>query len=53
MVVHLFSDESPDHIMRFGPSLEALKTAGFPSVEVIYREGVDTVLITLKSNSTE
>lgn len=52
-VVHLFSDESPDHIMRLGPSLEALKIAGFPSVEVIFREGVDTVLIAAKCISAD
>jgi len=42
-----------DHIMRLGTSLEALKIAGFPSVEVIFREGVDTVLIAAKCISAD
>jgi SAM-dependent methyltransferase len=47
-VVHLQSDESPEHIMRFGPALAALEAAGFAPVNVHYREGVNTLLSATK-----
>ncbi len=40
-VVHLFSDELPDHIMRLGPSVEKMRTIGFDPVEVRFREGLN------------
>ncbi len=43
-VVHLYSDESPDHIMYFQPSLQELAALGFDPVTVEFREGVDTLL---------
>jgi ubiquinone/menaquinone biosynthesis C-methylase UbiE len=48
-IVHLFSDESEDHIMRLGPSLAALEAAGFGSVEVRYRDGVNTLVVATKT----
>jgi tRNA (cmo5U34)-methyltransferase len=47
-VVHLFSDDSPDHIMRLGPSVEKMRGIGFDPVEVHFREGVDTLLTAVK-----
>lgn len=43
-IAHLYSDESPDHIMYLTPALERLRAAGFAPVEVDYREGVDTLV---------
>jgi len=47
-VVHLFSDESADHIMRLGPSLTAMRRIGFDPVEVHFRDGVNTLLTAAK-----
>jgi ubiquinone/menaquinone biosynthesis C-methylase UbiE len=47
-IVHLFSDESPDHIMRLGPSLTRMKETGFKPVDVRFREGVNTLLVATK-----
>jgi tRNA (cmo5U34)-methyltransferase len=47
-VVHLYSDESPDHIMYFGPAMEQLETLGFRPVTVDWREGVDTLALAVK-----
>jgi ubiquinone/menaquinone biosynthesis C-methylase UbiE len=38
-IVHLYSDESPHHVMRLAPAVDAMKAAGFDPVEVHYREG--------------
>jgi tRNA (cmo5U34)-methyltransferase len=46
-VVHFYSDESPDHVMYFTPSMAKLKALGF-SVTVDYREGVDTLVRAVK-----
>jgi hypothetical protein len=46
-VVHLYSDESPEHIMYFSPALTLLRDIGF-APEVIYREGVDTLVAATK-----
>lgn len=43
-VVHLFSDESPDHVMRLTPALEALREAGFARVDIHFREGVNALV---------
>ena len=47
-IVHLFSDESPDHIMRLSPSIACLKDIGFNPVEVRYRDGINTLLVAEK-----
>lgn len=49
-ILHLYSDESPDHIMRLTPALETMTVAGFADVQVRYREGVNT-LVTANSLS--
>jgi tRNA (cmo5U34)-methyltransferase len=47
-VAHLFSDESPEHIMYLTPALEHLEALGFSPVQVEYRDGVDTLLTAVK-----
>jgi tRNA (cmo5U34)-methyltransferase len=47
-VVHLFSDESPEHIMYLTPALERLRAVGFVEVRVEYRDGVDTLVTAVK-----
>lgn len=47
-VIHLFSDESPDHIMYFSPTLERMRAVGFEPVRVEFREGVDTLVAAFK-----
>ncbi len=47
-VLHLFSDDSPDHIMRFGPALTKLRGIGFDPVEVHFRDGINTLLTATK-----
>lgn len=47
-VVHLFSDESPEHIMYLAPALEHLNALGFSPVRIEFRDGVDTLLTAVK-----
>jgi ubiquinone/menaquinone biosynthesis C-methylase UbiE len=47
-IVHLYSDESPEHIMYYQPSLAQLAETGF-AVTVDFREGVDTLLKAIKT----
>ena len=47
-IVHLYGDESPEHIMYFAPALERLRAAGFTPVTVDYRDGVDTLVVAMK-----
>lgn len=47
-VVHLFSDESEEHIMRFTPALEELTALGFIEVGAHYRLGVNSLVSGVK-----
>ncbi len=47
-VVHLFSDESPDHIMRLAPSLQILRELGFDPIKVEIRDGINALLTAAK-----
>jgi ubiquinone/menaquinone biosynthesis C-methylase UbiE len=47
-VVHLFSDESEEHIMRFTPALEEMAALEFTEVTTHYREGVNTLVSGVK-----
>jgi len=47
-VAHLFSDESPEHVMYLTPALERMTALGFADIHVEYREGVDTLLTAAK-----
>lgn len=48
-IVHLYSDESPDHIMLYQPALAQLARIGFSPVTVDFREGVDTLVKAVKA----
>jgi len=47
-IVHLFSDESSDHIMRLEPALACMKEIGFSPINVLYREAINTLLVAEK-----
>jgi tRNA (cmo5U34)-methyltransferase len=48
-IVHLFSDESPDHVMRLQPALDAFAAAGFSPVEPRFQNGVNRLLLAYKT----
>jgi tRNA (cmo5U34)-methyltransferase len=43
-VLHLFSDASPERLMRLSPAREHMREIGFEAIEISYREGFDTLL---------
>lgn len=43
-IVHLFSDESPDHVMPLDPSLNTMHEIGFDAVTVHFREDVNALV---------
>lgn len=43
-IVHLFSDESPDHIMRYSSSLASMASAGL-QVSTLFRDGVNSLVV--------
>jgi len=47
-IAHLFSDESPEHIMYLTPALARLIAAGFSPLRVEFRDGVDTLIAAVK-----
>jgi tRNA (cmo5U34)-methyltransferase len=47
-IVHLYSDESPEHIQYFTPSMRQLEALGFTPVTVDFRDGVDTLVKAVK-----
>lgn len=47
-VAHLFSDESPEHVMYLTPALERMQAIGFSEIRVEYRNGVDTLLTAIR-----
>ncbi|WP_026607514.1 class I SAM-dependent methyltransferase [Methylocapsa acidiphila] len=47
-IIHLFSDESSEHLMRLGPALATMQAVGFEAVEVPFREGVNALLTAVK-----
>ncbi len=50
-ILHLFSDASPERVMRLGPARELLRAIGFDRVEVLFRESFDTVLTAVRPAS--
>ncbi len=48
-VVHLFSDESQDRIMRLEPALALMAQIGFQSITQHYREGVNALVSGVKA----
>ncbi len=47
-IVHLFSDESANHIMRETPALAKLKAAGFVDVQLSHRQLVNALVTATK-----
>ncbi len=47
-IIHLFSDESADHLMRLGPALTKMREIGFDPVDAPFRDGVNTLLTAAK-----
>jgi ubiquinone/menaquinone biosynthesis C-methylase UbiE len=47
-IVHLFSDESENHVMRETPSLEQLQQQGFRSIQLQHRQQVNALVSALK-----
>jgi ubiquinone/menaquinone biosynthesis C-methylase UbiE len=43
-IVHLFSDESPHHVMRTKQSLQTMEAIGFYPVEEHYRQGINGLI---------
>jgi len=49
-IVHLFSDESEEHIMRLRPALDAMTEIGFQNISLHYRDGVNALISATKSS---
>lgn len=47
-IVHLFSDESPDRVMRLAPALENMAEIGYQAVTVHYRNEVNALVSGVK-----
>ena len=47
-IIHLFNDESENHIMRETPALEALHETGFSAINLSYRSGVNALVTAVK-----
>jgi ubiquinone/menaquinone biosynthesis C-methylase UbiE len=47
-VVHLFSDESEEHLMRLQPALEDMAGLGFTDIRLGYRDGVNALVSGVK-----
>ncbi|QJD30199.1 class I SAM-dependent methyltransferase [Methylococcus geothermalis] len=47
-IVHLFSDESPDRVMRLAPALEHMAQIGYQAVTVHYRNEVNALVSGVK-----
>mgnify|MGYP000140792407 FL=1 len=47
-IIHLFNDESENHVMRETPALEALHEVGFIAINLSYRSGVNALVTAVK-----
>ncbi len=47
-IIHLFNDESENHVMRESVSLEQLQTAGFINVNLAHRMAVNALVTAIK-----
>lgn len=47
-IVHLFNDESPNHVMRETLALEQLKAAGFMNIQLQHRQQVNALVTATK-----
>jgi ubiquinone/menaquinone biosynthesis C-methylase UbiE len=48
-ILHLFSDESPHHVMRLEPALEKMRRIGFALVTIHYRHEVNALVAGVKA----
>jgi len=48
-IVHLFSDESEEHLMRLKPALDAMTAIGFQNIGLHYRVGVNALISASKA----
>ncbi|HEY8063571.1 MAG TPA: hypothetical protein VIF40_02455 [Methylosinus sp.] len=49
--MHLFSDESADHLMYSSATLSTMRALGFADVRSNYRESVDMLVTATKPSS--
>ena len=47
-LVHLFNDESEDHVMREGVALQQLQEAGFIDIKLSHRNAVNALVTAIK-----
>jgi tRNA (cmo5U34)-methyltransferase len=47
-ILHLFSDESEEHIMRLKPALDAMGEIGFDNIGLHFRDGVNALVSAIK-----
>lgn len=47
-IVHLFSDESENHVMRESPALQQLRQTGFDDIALTHRQQVNALLTAVK-----
>ena len=47
-LVHLFNDESEDHLMRESVAFTQMQTAGFINIELTHRQGVSALVTAYK-----
>ncbi|EIC28248.1 MULTISPECIES: class I SAM-dependent methyltransferase [Methylomicrobium] len=47
-IVHLFSDESEEHIMRLQPALEMMADTGFANTRLHFRDGANALVSAVK-----
>lgn len=47
-IVHLFNDESENHVMRQTPAFECLKSAGFETIQLAHRQEVNALVTAVK-----
>ena len=47
-IVHLFNDESEDHVMREGVAMHQMQEAGFIRIKISDRKGVNALVTATK-----
>ncbi|MBS3963880.1 MAG: class I SAM-dependent methyltransferase [Methylomonas sp.] len=52
-IIHLFSDESENHIMREGIALQQMREAGFTAIDIKLRQDVNALLTATRLTTTK
>jgi tRNA (cmo5U34)-methyltransferase len=47
-ILHLFSDASPERVMRLGPAVQRMHEIGFVGIEARFRQGFHAVMVAAK-----